>query len=172
MALIDSATTSHPPLPSPILTLSLNHDIEFKGCQIVSDMKLHTGGITTGNCFEFELRFSGTGLSVVEEPYRRPCFYTACHSSESRSGEQAGWHLLQQLPKKTATWGLSEALYGPSYPASNCAGKGNFTLDKHYGCLLNNRVYCLVVVWLQCRRSILQERSSDTCNKLRWCFRG
>ena len=90
VALIDSATTSHPPLPSPILTLSLNHDIEFKGCQIVSDMKLHTGGITTGNCFEFELRFSGTGLSVVEEPYRRPCFYTACHSSESRSGEQVG----------------------------------------------------------------------------------
>ena len=70
------------------------------------------GGIATENYFEFGLilwqRFISRRRALSE------ALLLYCHSCESRSMEQAGWHLLQHLPKKAATWGFSEALYGPA----------------------------------------------------------
>ena len=71
-------------------------------------------------------RFSGSVVSVVEESYRRPGFYIA--TALTPDGGGPGSPLSPQLPKKTATWGLSRALYGTLYPASNCAGKGSLNL--------------------------------------------
>ena len=98
--------------PSPFISNSILEPgmVSFVLSISYFEMKSYLGRIATGNYFEFGpilwQRFISRRRALSE------ALLLYCHSSESRSTEQAAWHLLQHLPKKAATWGLSEALYG------------------------------------------------------------